>query len=75
MATARQKGGIASVAGVREIAAYSDYVLGFQTGFNSETPGRHLAAQKNLAAGDDVAISNAPLWRLDRVSASCRRVR
>jgi hypothetical protein len=39
MATARQKGGVASAAGTQEIVAYADYVLGFQTGFNSEAEG------------------------------------
>ena len=39
MATARQKGGLKSLAGVREIAPYEYYVSGFQTGFNSESDG------------------------------------
>jgi hypothetical protein len=39
MATARQKGGVESGAGGWEIVAYADYVLGFQTGFNSEAEG------------------------------------
>jgi hypothetical protein len=39
MATARQKGGIESAVGGREIVPYADYVLGFQTGFNSEAEG------------------------------------
>jgi hypothetical protein len=39
MATARQKGGARSLAGVNEIAAYQYYVGGFETGFNSEAEG------------------------------------
>jgi hypothetical protein len=39
MATARQKGGLRSTAGVRETGAYENYVSGFQTGFNSEAEG------------------------------------
>ena len=39
MATARKKGGLTSVAGLREIAPFKYYVSGFQTGFNSEADG------------------------------------
>jgi hypothetical protein len=39
MATARQKGGLRSAAGVQETGAYENYVSGFQTGFNSEAEG------------------------------------
>jgi hypothetical protein len=39
MATARQKGGLRSPAGVRETGAYENYLSGFQTGFNSEAEG------------------------------------
>jgi hypothetical protein len=39
MATARQRGGLQSVAGVNIINAWMSYVAGFQTGFNSEADG------------------------------------
>ena len=39
MATARQKGGVGTLPGVREINSYVQYVLGFQTGFNSQFEG------------------------------------
>ena len=39
MATARKRGGLTSVAGLREIAPYQYYVAGFQTGYNSEADG------------------------------------
>ena len=39
MAMARKKGGLTSVAGLREIAPFKYYVSGFQTGFNSEADG------------------------------------
>jgi hypothetical protein len=36
MATARQKGGLRSFAGVRETSPFENFLSGFQTGFNSE---------------------------------------
>jgi len=39
MAIARQKGGLQTPDGVRETYGYAMYVLGFQTGFNSEAEG------------------------------------
>jgi hypothetical protein len=39
MATARQHGGARAVAGVKGLDAFIHYVLGFQTGFNSEAEG------------------------------------
>lgn len=42
----RQKGGNTSVAGVMETDAFGSYVLGFQTGFNMDSPRRlrHICA-------------------------------
>jgi hypothetical protein len=54
MTTARQKGGLASISGVREIDAYASYVLGFQTGFNSEAEGIYDIFQ---SLGDNPAVS------------------
>jgi hypothetical protein len=39
MATARQKGGLRTVAGIQETSGYEMYLLGFETGFNSEAEG------------------------------------
>jgi hypothetical protein len=39
MATARQRGGLTTGSGLREVDAYASYVLGFQTGLNSEADG------------------------------------
>jgi hypothetical protein len=39
MATARQNGGLSTVAGIKIIDPFGSYVLGFQTGFNSEAEG------------------------------------
>jgi hypothetical protein len=39
MATARQKGGVKSAAGVNEIDGFVMFVSGFQTGYNSEAVG------------------------------------
>jgi len=39
MATARQKGGATSPGGVTVLNGFAHYVLGFQTGFNSEADG------------------------------------
>ena len=41
MATARQKGGLRTASGDREIYGFANYVLGFQTGFDSEAQGVH----------------------------------
>jgi hypothetical protein len=54
MSTARQKGGLGSISGIREIDAYAHYVLGFQTGFNSEAEGIYDIFQ---SLGDNPAIS------------------
>ena len=39
MATARQKGGLRSTAGVQETSGFEMFLSGFQTGFNSEADG------------------------------------
>ncbi len=39
MATARQKGGAQKLPGVHEIDGFAQYILGFQTGFNSQAEG------------------------------------
>jgi len=39
MASARQAGGVRSPAGVGYVASYGDFVEGFRTAFNSQTPG------------------------------------
>jgi hypothetical protein len=39
MATARQRGGASTSAGLLVVTGYVHYVLGFQTGFNSEAEG------------------------------------
>ena len=39
MATARLRGGLSSIEGIKFIDPYSHYVLGFQTGFNYEASG------------------------------------
>lgn len=39
MATARQQGGIENPAGVRIIHQFTQYVLGFRTGYNMAKPG------------------------------------
>jgi hypothetical protein len=39
MATARQSGGLQSLTGIKLIQGYVMYILGFQTGFNSQAEG------------------------------------
>jgi hypothetical protein len=63
MASSRQRGGATTTAGVREIDAYIHYVLGFQTGFNSEADGVYDIFQSlgtNLAYSSAKGISVLP---------------
>ena len=63
MATARKKGGLTSVAGLREIAPYQYYISGFQTGYNSEADGVYdiFESLGNDDASDRV-LSELELW-------------
>jgi len=52
MATARQSGGLTSVAGVRIINPFGSYVLGFQTGYNFGADGVYDVFSSFGAEGD-----------------------
>ena len=62
MAAARKKGGLTSVAGLREIAPYQYYVSGFQTGFNSEANGVYDIFESLGHDAPDRVLSETEPW-------------
>jgi hypothetical protein len=62
MATARKRGGLTSVAGLREIAPYQYYVYGFQTGYNSEADGVYDIFESLGHDAPDRVLSEVEAW-------------
>jgi hypothetical protein len=62
MATARKRGGLMSVAGLREIAPYQYYVSGFQTGYNSEADGVYDIFESFGHDAPDRVLSEIEIW-------------
>ena len=62
MATARNRGGLMSVAGLREIAPYQYYVSGFQTGYNSEANGVYDIFESFGHDAPDRVLSEIEIW-------------